>query len=104
MAEITPNAASHKPAEMTASLERKVWKSLRDKIGPPNSKGPILVAEPVSHNVQLLPIGSRRIRPGPPHRMSYTGIERPTRNVSLVNIDRIAKGLRKSLPDLFTRT
>jgi len=35
--------------------------------------------------------------------MSYSGIERGTRNVSLVNIDRIAKGLRKSLPDLFTR-
>ena len=37
------------------------------------------------------------------HRTYYSGIERGIRNVSLVNIERIAKGLKKSLPDLFTR-
>jgi transcriptional regulator with XRE-family HTH domain len=31
----------------------------------------------------------------------YSGIERGVRNVSLVNIERIAKGLKKSVPDLF---
>jgi len=36
------------------------------------------------------------------HRTYYSGIERGIRNVSLVNIERIAKGLKKSLPDLFT--
>jgi transcriptional regulator with XRE-family HTH domain len=35
------------------------------------------------------------------HRTYYSGIERGVRNVSLVNIDRIAKGLKKSLPKLF---
>jgi transcriptional regulator with XRE-family HTH domain len=35
------------------------------------------------------------------HRTYYSGIERGTRNVSLVNIGKIAKGLRKSLPELF---
>lgn len=32
------------------------------------------------------------------------GVERGVRNVSLVNIEKIAKGLRKSLPELFRRT
>jgi len=33
----------------------------------------------------------------------YSGIERGVRNVSPVNIEKIAKGLRTSLPDLFRR-
>jgi len=37
------------------------------------------------------------------HRTYYSGIERGVRNVSLVNIERIARGLRKSLPELFGR-
>jgi transcriptional regulator with XRE-family HTH domain len=37
------------------------------------------------------------------HRTYYSGVERRIRNVSLVNIEKIAKGLRKSLPDLFGR-
>ena len=37
------------------------------------------------------------------HRTYYSGVERGIRNVSLVNIEKIAKGLRKSLPDLFDR-
>ena len=37
------------------------------------------------------------------HRTYYNGIERGIRNVSLVNIDRIAKGLKTSLPRLFER-
>jgi len=37
------------------------------------------------------------------HRTYYSGIERGIRNVSLVNIDRIAKGLKTSLPRLFER-
>ncbi len=37
------------------------------------------------------------------HRTYYSGIERGERNVSIVNIGKIAKGLRVSLPDLFTR-
>ena len=37
------------------------------------------------------------------HRTYYSGVERGTRNVSLVSIEKIAKGLRKSLPDLFGR-
>jgi transcriptional regulator with XRE-family HTH domain len=35
------------------------------------------------------------------HRTYYSGIERGTRNVSLVNIEKVAKGLKKSLPELF---
>jgi hypothetical protein len=31
------------------------------------------------------------------------GVERGVRNVSLVNIEKIAKGLKKSLPELFSR-
>lgn len=37
------------------------------------------------------------------HRTYYSGIERGVRNVPLVNIEKIAKGLRKSLPELFGR-
>ena len=37
------------------------------------------------------------------HRTYYSGVERGIRNVSLVNIDRIAKGLKTSLPRLFER-
>jgi len=35
------------------------------------------------------------------HRTYYSGIERGVRNVSLVNLEKIAKGLKKSLPGLF---
>ena len=37
------------------------------------------------------------------HRTYYSGIERGVRNVSLVNIERVGKGLKTSLPDLFRR-
>jgi len=37
------------------------------------------------------------------HRNYYSGVERGVRNVSLVNIERISKGLRVSLPKLFSR-
>jgi transcriptional regulator with XRE-family HTH domain len=37
------------------------------------------------------------------HRTYYSGIERGVRNVSLVNVEKISKGLKTSLPDLFTR-
>lgn len=37
------------------------------------------------------------------HRTYYSGIERGVRNVSLVNIEKLAKGLKTSLPDLFRR-
>jgi transcriptional regulator with XRE-family HTH domain len=37
------------------------------------------------------------------HRTYYSGIERGIRNVSLVNIERIARGLKTSLPALFRR-
>jgi transcriptional regulator with XRE-family HTH domain len=37
------------------------------------------------------------------HRTYYSGIERGVRNVSIVNIERVAKGLKMSLPDLFAR-
>jgi transcriptional regulator with XRE-family HTH domain len=37
------------------------------------------------------------------HRTYYSGIERGTRNVSLVNIEKISKGLKTSLPELFSR-
>lgn len=37
------------------------------------------------------------------HRTYYSGIERGVRNVSLVNIEKIAKGLKRSLPELFGR-
>lgn len=37
------------------------------------------------------------------HRTYYSGIERGVRNVSLVNIEKISKGLRTNLSDLFRR-
>jgi transcriptional regulator with XRE-family HTH domain len=37
------------------------------------------------------------------HRTYYSGIERGVRNVSLLNIERIAMGLQTSLPRLFSR-
>jgi transcriptional regulator with XRE-family HTH domain len=37
------------------------------------------------------------------HRTYYSGIERGVRNVSLVNIEKVAKRLKKSLPELFSR-
>jgi transcriptional regulator with XRE-family HTH domain len=37
------------------------------------------------------------------HRTYYSGIERGVRNVSLKNIEKIGKGLKTSLPDLFKR-
>jgi transcriptional regulator with XRE-family HTH domain len=37
------------------------------------------------------------------HRTYYSGIERGVRNVSLVNIEKIAKGLKTGLPQLFAR-
>lgn len=37
------------------------------------------------------------------HRTYYSGIERGIRNVSLLNIERIARGLKISLPKLFER-
>ena len=37
------------------------------------------------------------------HRTYYSGIERGVRNVSLLNIEKIVKGLRTSLPELFRR-
>ncbi len=37
------------------------------------------------------------------HRTYYSGIERGVRNVSLVNIERIGKGLKTSLAELFRK-
>ena len=37
------------------------------------------------------------------HRTYYSGIERGVRNVSLVNIEKIARGLKTSLSELFKR-
>lgn len=37
------------------------------------------------------------------HRTYYSGIERGVRNVSLVNIEKVGKGLNTSLPKLFER-
>jgi transcriptional regulator with XRE-family HTH domain len=37
------------------------------------------------------------------HRTYYSGVERGVRNVSLVNIEKIAKGMRTSLPKLFEK-
>jgi transcriptional regulator with XRE-family HTH domain len=37
------------------------------------------------------------------HRTYYSGVERGVRNVSLVNVEKIAKGLRTSLSSLFER-
>jgi transcriptional regulator with XRE-family HTH domain len=35
------------------------------------------------------------------HRTYYSGIERGVRNVSLVNIEKVAKGLKTELSELF---
>jgi transcriptional regulator with XRE-family HTH domain len=37
------------------------------------------------------------------HRTYYSGIERGVRNVSLLNVEKVARGLRTSLPKLFER-
>ena len=37
------------------------------------------------------------------HRTYYSGIERGTRNVSLVNIEKLGRGLKTTLPRLFER-
>jgi transcriptional regulator with XRE-family HTH domain len=37
------------------------------------------------------------------HRTYYSGVERGVRNVSLLNIERISRGLKVSLPKLFER-
>jgi transcriptional regulator with XRE-family HTH domain len=37
------------------------------------------------------------------HRTYYSGIERGVRNVSLVNIERVSKGLKTRMPELFER-
>ena len=37
------------------------------------------------------------------HRTYYSGIERGVRNVSLLNIGKVAKGLKVNLPELFSR-
>jgi transcriptional regulator with XRE-family HTH domain len=37
------------------------------------------------------------------HRTYYSGIERGVRNVAIVNIGKIAKGLKVSLPEIFKR-
>jgi transcriptional regulator with XRE-family HTH domain len=37
------------------------------------------------------------------HRTYYSGVERGVRNVSIVNVEKIAKGLKTSLTELFGR-
>lgn len=37
------------------------------------------------------------------HRTYYSGIERGIRNVSIVNIEKIGRGLKTGLPELFRR-
>lgn len=37
------------------------------------------------------------------HRTYYSGVERGTRNLSLRNIEKISRGLKTSLPELFKR-
>jgi len=37
------------------------------------------------------------------HRTYYSGVERGVRNVSLVNIEKIARGLKRGLAELFGR-
>jgi transcriptional regulator with XRE-family HTH domain len=37
------------------------------------------------------------------HRTYYSGLERGVRNVSLVNIERVSRGLKTPLPELFSR-
>ena len=37
------------------------------------------------------------------HRTYYSGLERGVRNVSLLNIERVSKGLKTTLPELFSK-
>jgi transcriptional regulator with XRE-family HTH domain len=37
------------------------------------------------------------------HRTYYSGIERGVRNVAIQNVEKIARGLKVSLPELFKR-
>jgi len=37
------------------------------------------------------------------HRTYYSGVERGVRNVSLVNVEKIARGLKTGLPEIFGR-
>ncbi len=37
------------------------------------------------------------------HRTYYSGVERGVRNVSLVNLEKVSKGLKTSLTELFGR-
>ena len=37
------------------------------------------------------------------HRTYYSGVERGVRNVSIVNVEKIAKGLKTPLPGIFER-
>ena len=37
------------------------------------------------------------------HRTYYSGVERGVRNVSLVNLEKVSKGLKTSLAELFGR-
>jgi transcriptional regulator with XRE-family HTH domain len=37
------------------------------------------------------------------HRTYYSGIERGVRNLSLVNIEKVSKGLKTSLSEIFSR-
>ena len=37
------------------------------------------------------------------HRTYYSGIERGVRNVSLLNLEKVSKGLKTSLTELFSR-
>jgi transcriptional regulator with XRE-family HTH domain len=37
------------------------------------------------------------------HRTYFSGVERGVRNLSLVNVERISKGLKTPLPELFRR-
>jgi transcriptional regulator with XRE-family HTH domain len=37
------------------------------------------------------------------HRTYYSGIERGVRNVAIQNVEKIARGLKISLPELFKR-
>jgi transcriptional regulator with XRE-family HTH domain len=37
------------------------------------------------------------------HRTYYSGIERGVRNISLLNIEKVSKGLKTPLPELFSQ-
>jgi transcriptional regulator with XRE-family HTH domain len=75
----------------------------------------LLEDEPMALDIRILGRAIRRIREEQQlnqeeaaercgmHRTYYSGIERGVRSVSLVNIGKIAKGLKASLPDIFKR-